>query len=428
MIKIENTIFISYRRANAAWALAIYQYLTQNAYDVFFDFEGIGSGDFERIIIENIRARAHFIILLTPSSLGRCTDPTDLLRREIETALDCKRNIVPLLLDGFDFQAADVVASLTGKIAPLQRYNGIRVPNDFFVPAMQRLQERFLNVPLDTVVHPISLGTSNTTHQIQKKAELATQDKTNWRESIQQISSQVQSLPSLFSGDVPKNSIRTKQNLAQEQNNKQKETDAVKWCDIAAKEKDLKKKLMYFDKALECAPRFPVALCNRGIVRNELGDRPGALLDLDAAINIDDSNQLFFANRGTIKLNLHDNSGAEEDFKTALQLDAKCWQAIKGLGIIHLHRGMFGQSSAELKLALTRFTETIRLNPNMPKSYRWRAETFNEMEDPELGLKDVEKYLQLGGGYEDIKDLESLLKQKKSVASRIWQGIFGKTN
>jgi hypothetical protein len=35
MIKIENTIFISYRRANAAWALAIYQYLTQNAYDVF---------------------------------------------------------------------------------------------------------------------------------------------------------------------------------------------------------------------------------------------------------------------------------------------------------------------------------------------------------------------------------------------------------
>ena len=98
MIKIENTIFISYRRANAAWALAIYQYLTQNAYDVFFDFEGIGSGDFERIIIENIRARAHFIILLTPSSLGRCTDPTDLLRREIETALrvfikcSCSRN------------------------------------------------------------------------------------------------------------------------------------------------------------------------------------------------------------------------------------------------------------------------------------------------------------------------------------------------
>src|SRR5215467_15323575 len=103
MGRIEKTVFISYRRVNASWALAIFQNLTQNGYDVFFDFTGIASGDFETVILENIRARAHFLALLTPSALERCGDPKDWMRREIEAALESRRNIVPLMLAGFDF-------------------------------------------------------------------------------------------------------------------------------------------------------------------------------------------------------------------------------------------------------------------------------------------------------------------------------------
>src|SRR5258708_35516578 len=103
MERIEKTVFISYRRTSVAWALLIYRVLTQHGYDVFFDFTGIGSGDFERVILGNITARAHFLALLTPTALERCDDPADLLRREIETALSKERNIVPLLLEGFDF-------------------------------------------------------------------------------------------------------------------------------------------------------------------------------------------------------------------------------------------------------------------------------------------------------------------------------------
>ena len=84
MSRIEKTVFVSYRRTNLAWALAIFQDLTQHGYDVFFDFEGIASGKFERVILENIRARAHFLVLLTPSALDRCGDPEDWLRREIK--------------------------------------------------------------------------------------------------------------------------------------------------------------------------------------------------------------------------------------------------------------------------------------------------------------------------------------------------------
>jgi len=81
MARVEKTVFISYRRTNAPWALAIYQNLNNNGYDVFFDFNGIASGDFESVILGNIRARAHFLVLLTPSALERCGDPEDWLRR-----------------------------------------------------------------------------------------------------------------------------------------------------------------------------------------------------------------------------------------------------------------------------------------------------------------------------------------------------------
>src|SRR5205809_2011470 len=101
MARIEKTVFMSYRRTNAPWALAIFQYLTHHGYDVFIDYSGIASGDFESVILGNIKARAHFLVLLTPSALERCGEPGDWLRREIETALELKRNIVPLMLEGF---------------------------------------------------------------------------------------------------------------------------------------------------------------------------------------------------------------------------------------------------------------------------------------------------------------------------------------
>jgi hypothetical protein len=100
MGRIEKTVFISYRRDTPWFARAVFQSLTQYGYDVFLDYTGLASGDFESVILENIRARAHFVVLLTPSALERCTEPADWLRREIETALESRRNIVSLTQEG----------------------------------------------------------------------------------------------------------------------------------------------------------------------------------------------------------------------------------------------------------------------------------------------------------------------------------------
>lgn len=156
MANIEKTVFISYRRKDIAWALAVYHYLTKHDYDVFFDFTSIPSGDFEQSIIGNIKARAHFLVIMTPSSLDRCSESGDWLRREIVTALSEKRNIIPLFFDGFNFGAPSVSEKLTGDLATLEKYNGIDVPLAYFDAAMERLRNKYLNVALDAVLHPVS--------------------------------------------------------------------------------------------------------------------------------------------------------------------------------------------------------------------------------------------------------------------------------
>src|SRR5689334_20776739 len=142
MARVEKTVFICYRRTNAPWALAIFQNLHNDGFDVFFDFNGIASGDFESVIIGNIKARAHFLVLLSPSALERCNEPGDWLRREIETALNEKRNIVPLMLEGFDFSTPAIANQLTGKLAALKSYNALGVPAEYFLEAMERLRKK----------------------------------------------------------------------------------------------------------------------------------------------------------------------------------------------------------------------------------------------------------------------------------------------
>jgi hypothetical protein len=156
MGRVEKTVFISYRRRDEPWALAVFADLTQHGFDVFVDYERIASGNFETVILENIRARAHFLVLLTPTALENDDDPDDWLRREIEAALDSQRNIVPLMLSGFNFRTAVANGQLKGKLGALSKYNGLQIPEGYFPQAMEKLRNRFLNVAVDAVLHPAS--------------------------------------------------------------------------------------------------------------------------------------------------------------------------------------------------------------------------------------------------------------------------------
>ena len=267
MRPIEKTVFISYRRTNAPWALAVFQNLTQHGYDVFFDFNGIASGDFERVIIGNIQARAHFLVLLTPSALERSGDPADWLRREIETALSIKRNIVPLMLEGFDFGTPGITNQLTGTLAPLKSYNALRVPVEYFMEAMDRLRNTYLNVALDAVLHPASASAQRAAQEQQDAAATA---------------------PAVPEEDLTAQGCFERGFYAT----------------------DLDQKMGFYNQAIRLKPDFVEAFYNRGNVRQAKGDLEGAARDFNEAARL-------------IRRAKADIADGEKDFDEAARLGHK---------------------------------------------------------------------------------------------------------
>ena len=97
-------VFISYRREGGLdFSGRLYEKLVANGYTVFFDLEGMNAGRFDTQIYKKIERSDNFILILSPHSLDRCKNDDDWVRLEIEKALELKKNIVLVLMQGFEF-------------------------------------------------------------------------------------------------------------------------------------------------------------------------------------------------------------------------------------------------------------------------------------------------------------------------------------
>jgi len=347
MERTEKTVFISYRRTNIPWALAIFQNLSQYGYDVFFDYSGlVASDDFERVVLGNIVARAHFLVLLTPSALQRCDDPADWLRREIETALASQRNIVPLMLEGFDFASPGIASQLTGKLAALRAYNGLSIPPDYFLEAMARLRDRFLNVPLTAALPPVSASV----RQAAKEQKVA-------------------------AGAAP---------VVPE-----KELTAQQWFERGFAATNADEKLRFYNEAIRVKPDFARAYSNRGYVRRLKGDVEGALQDYTEAIRLKPDHAIAYNNRSVARLVNGDADGALEDCNEAIRLKPDYAYAYDS-------RGNARRDQGDLEGALQDYTEAIRLKPDLAVAYYNRGIARRAKGDVEGAQQDHNDAIRFG--------------------------------
>jgi tetratricopeptide (TPR) repeat protein len=346
MERIEKTLFISYRRTNFPWALAIFQNLTQHGYDVFFDYSGIASGDFERVILENIKARAHFLVLLTPSALERCGEPADWLRREIETALANQRNIVPLMLEGFDFDTPAIAGQLSGTLAALKHYNGVRIPPDYFDEAMQRLRSKHLNVALTAVLHPASLPAQRaaTEQKAAAKAAPAVQEEA---------------------------------------------LTAQQWFERGFAAAGTDGKLRFYSEAIRLKRDYAEAFNNRGIARYDKGDVEGALKDYNEALRLKPDFAFAFNNRGLARRAKGDMEGALKDYNEALRLKPDYADAF-------YNRGNARYAKGDVEGALKDYNEALRLKPDYAVAFYNRGLARRAKGDVEGAQKDHNEALRLG--------------------------------
>jgi tetratricopeptide (TPR) repeat protein len=363
MGRIEKTVFISYRRTNIPWALAIFQNLTQFGYDVFFDFSGLASGDFENVILENIYARAHFLVLLTPSALERCNEAGDWLRREIEAALDSKRNIVPLMLEGFDFGTPAIADQLTGKLAKIKQYNALSIPPEYFLEAMGRLRDRYLNVALDAVLHPAS-----------RSAVLAAKEE--------------------------KGAAAMAPAVVEE------ELTAQQWFERGLDAAGLSEKVRLYSQAIRLKPDYAKAFNNRGYARRAQGDLEGALQDYDQAIRLDPAFALAFNNRGNVRRVQGDLPGALKDYGEAIRLKADYALAFYNRGVVRYAQG-------DLESALQDYSEAIRLKPDDALAFNNRGNTRRDRGDLEGALQDFDEALRLRPDLAEVFDSRGSARRDK---------------
>ncbi|MFZ4816515.1 MAG: TIR domain-containing protein [Phototrophicaceae bacterium] len=125
------TAFISYRR-KVSWEIAnfINDKLEGYGADIFLDVDDIHEGRFADIITRNIDAREYFIVLLAPGTLE-----SEWVVKEIRYAIDNKKKIIPVLLNGFDLYGAEMPESLKD----IATYNAVEISPKYLDAGIQRI-------------------------------------------------------------------------------------------------------------------------------------------------------------------------------------------------------------------------------------------------------------------------------------------------
>jgi hypothetical protein len=134
-------IFLSYRRdGGEAMAILLRDRLVEKGYNVFLDIEGLTSGSFNTRLLDVIENCKDFVLVCSKNALDRCVNEGDWVRREIAYAFELNKNIIPVMMRGFEFPD-----NLPEDIAAIPNQNGVSAEkNEYFDAAVDRMAKQFL--------------------------------------------------------------------------------------------------------------------------------------------------------------------------------------------------------------------------------------------------------------------------------------------
>ena len=138
-------IFISYRREGGyAMARLLYECFHNAGLSVFLDLEELRAGPFNEKLYEAIDNCENFILVLPPNSLDRCEAENDWLRLEIEHAIKQKKNIIPIMMVGFNFPE-----KMPPSLQVLPFFNGVQSSREYFDATIKKIISMLKGVNLD---------------------------------------------------------------------------------------------------------------------------------------------------------------------------------------------------------------------------------------------------------------------------------------
>lgn len=146
-------IFISYRRKGGfEVAKHIKDLLERDGYSVSFDIDNLRNGDFNSQLMERISNCKDFILILDAHVFDREIDNAgklvdegkeDWLISEIAEALKAKKNIIPVMLEGFD----SFPEKLPDAIKDVKYKNGPKYDREYFDAFYEKLKNFFNDSP-----------------------------------------------------------------------------------------------------------------------------------------------------------------------------------------------------------------------------------------------------------------------------------------
>jgi tetratricopeptide (TPR) repeat protein len=384
MEEFDNRVFISYRRS-VTWALArlLSRYLVDQGFDVFMDVSSLESGEFERIIFSEIAARRHFLPILAPGVVERFIHENDLMRREIEYAMELQRNIVPIIVDEFSFTAS--AQFLVGKLGSLGNYNGVIVSHEFFDDAMERLRTHFLKRGRH-VIHELNsvIRSGLPPEDIKKIINESESTETLTAEAFYNRGYSREKYDRESAIEDYGRAIRLNPDYAMAYSAR---------CRLLWLNEEIDRALKDIQKAIRLNPRDYSYYVRRGLLYHKQGKVNNAISDFNKVIRMDPNSEdaaFAYNNKGNVRY-------GEEKYQEAINLFTRAIQILPKFALAYRNRGLarYHQKDKDIEGALSDYNEAIRLDPFMAESYYNRGILLYSRGDYKEAIADFSKAISL---------------------------------
>lgn len=381
----EKSVYISYRRGiSTIIAHTVFLDLHTRGYDVFMDTTILERGDLSSELVDQISARAHTIIILTPAAIDRFrtqSNPTDdWLYQEIVEALLTKRNVIPMMVYGFKLH--DYADLFSGALSALHSYEALEVQEERLAQSMQRLHTRFLVQNIHGALKPLS---------------------------PERIRAAQESTKDLILKPVP-----TLHMLHAERYYEAGYLQRIKG-DYENAEKN-------YEAALALYPTYAIALKDRGIIHYMRGEMDAAIEAYTAAIQVDARDARFFNNRGLALMRRGDLPAAIADMTEALRLDSTFSDAYNNRGFMRYRMGDYAGAVEDA-------TAALQLDPTASEALDTRAQAYFALGKYGLSQADYRKcYSATPGEITAIAGLAIThhVLQRIPEALRLWKMLIAK--
>ena len=143
-----------------------------------------------------------------------------------------------------------------------------------------------------------------------------------------------------------------------------------------------------YNKALELNPHNSEAYNNRGLVKDHMGDYRGAADDYTKALEINPKYDEAYVGRGNAKNAMGNYEGAIEDYNKALEINIKSAKA-------YYNRGVVKATLGKMQEAIVDFNTSIEINPQYAEAFNNRGNAKGSLGDMHGAINDFTKSIEI---------------------------------